>query len=193
MTVQTRRQAPIKTKRMRRAIFGRQPPTGLEAPSRRGATDVVNSLAQAGPHARLVSRLQRLTPDAERRWGSLTPAEMLCHLGDACDSVLGIRIPPGPPPSGVAKPVLKWLILYSPMPWPKGAKTRPGVDPHRDGTRPGEFERDRARVIDGLAALAAAPAEHLAAAHFMVGPMSRKDWHRWAYKHVDHHLRQFGL
>jgi hypothetical protein len=79
------------------------------------------------------------------------------------------------------------------MPWPKGAKTRPGVDPRREGTRPGDFERDRARVFDGMDHLAAAPGDGLARAHFMVGPMSRADWHRWAYKHVDHHLRQFGL
>lgn len=156
-------------------------------------TNVVNTIAQDGSLACLISRLQRLTPHTERRWGSLTPAEMLCHLGDACNSVLGVRIPPGPPPSGKAKPVLKWLILYSPMPWPKGAKTRPGVNPHLEGTRPGEFEQDRARVIKSLVQLAAAPAERLASAHFMIGPMSRKDWHRWAYKHVDHHLTQFGL
>jgi hypothetical protein len=153
----------------------------------------VNTIAQDRSRAELISRLQRLTPHTERRWGSLTAAEMLCHLGDSSESVLGIRIPPGPAPSGQAKPVLKWLILYTPMPWPKGATTRPGVNPRQDGTRPGEFEQDRARVINGLGLLAAAPAERLASAHFMVGPMSRKDWHRWAYKHVDHHLRQFGL
>jgi hypothetical protein len=153
----------------------------------------VITVVQDGPRAQLIDRLRRLTPDHERRWGSLTPAEMLCHLGDTFESVLQIRIPPGPPASGKAKPVLKWLILYSPMPWPKGAKTRPGVDPRREGTRPGEFEQDRARVINGLGALAAAPAERLASVHFMVGPMTRTDWQRWAYKHVDHHLRQFGL
>ena len=118
---------------------------------------------------------------------------MLCHLGDTFQSVLGSRIPPGPSPSGKAKPFLKWLILYSRMPWPKGAKTRPGVDPRREGTRPGDFEHDRALVIDGLNQLAVAPAHRLAQVHFMVGPMSRADWHRWAYKHVDHHLKQFGL
>ena len=153
----------------------------------------MKNIAQEGPRASLVSRLACLTPQSERRWGSLTPGEMLCHLGDTGDSVLGFRIPPGPAPSGNPRPVLKWLILYSPMPWPKGVKTRPGVNPHQEGTRPGEFEADRARVIEGLNSLAVAPAEGLAPFHFMVGPMSRPDWQRWAYKHVDHHLRQFGL
>lgn len=153
----------------------------------------MKTIAEDRCRADLVSRLERLTSHTERRWGSLSPAEMLCHLGDACDAVLRVRVPPGPPPSGRPRPLLKWLMLYSPMPWPKGARTRPGVNPHLEGTRPGEFAKDRARVINGLARLSAAPAEGLTAVHFMVGPMSRSDWHRWAYKHVDHHLRQFGL
>ena len=153
----------------------------------------VKTVASPELRARLISRLQRLTPDTRGHWGSLTPAEMLCHLGDSFESVLGVRLPPGPPPSGKARPLLKWFILYFPVPWPKGVQTRPGVDPHRDGTRPSDFQSDRARVIANLDKLAAASGASLARVHFMVGPMSRKDWHRWAYKHVDHHLRQFGL
>jgi len=152
----------------------------------------VKTLAQERTLAELVSRLRNLEPDSTRRWGSLSAPEMLCHLGDASDSVLGLRVPPGPPPSGRRRTLLKWFILYAPVPWPKGVRTRPGVDPHRDGTRPGDFEEDRSRAIRSLEALARAPAERLSPYHFMVGPMSRSNWQRWAYKHVDHHLRQFG-
>jgi hypothetical protein len=141
----------------------------------------------------LLGRLARLTPNAARRWGTLTAAEMLCHLGDAGESVLGVRIPPGPPPSGRPNRILKWLAIYSPMPWPKGVETRPGVNPHKEGTRPGEFEQDRARVINGLRRLAKSPADSLAQFHFKFGPMARADWLQWAYRHVDHHLRQFGI
>jgi len=141
----------------------------------------------------LVERLRRLRPDSPRRWGTFTPGEMLCHLGDAHESVLGIRIPPGPPPSGVPRPFLKWLVLIGSVPWPKAAKTRPGVNPKMDGTRPGEFEQDRDRAIGSLRALAVAAPAALAPVHFVFGPMSAREWHRWAYRHVTHHLRQFGL
>ena len=30
-------------------------------------------------------------------------------------------------------------------------------------------------------------------AHGFFGTMSVADWQRWAYKHTDHHLRQFGV
>ena len=76
---------------------------------------------------------------------------------------------------------------------PKGVETRPGVNPHKEGTRPGGFEQDCARVVEALRALVTAPEESLSPVHFRFGPMARTDWHRWAYRHVDHHLQQFGL
>lgn len=141
----------------------------------------------------LVERLRQLRPDTPRRWGTLTPGEMLCHLGDAHESVLGTRVPPGPPPSGVPRPLVKWFVLHTPFPLPKDVKTRPGVNPRIDGTRPADFAQDHERAIASLRRLALATPTTLAACHFLFGPMSARDWYRWAYRHVDHHLRQFGL
>lgn len=141
----------------------------------------------------LVGRLRQLRPDTTPRWGTLTAAEMLCHLGDAHESVLGLRIPPGPLPSGKPRPLYKWMALYLPFPWPKGVPTRPGVNPKIDGTRPGHYEQDRARAISSLTSIAKASDSALSPAHVMFGPMSKRDWQRWAYRHVGHHLRQFGV
>jgi len=140
----------------------------------------------------LVSRLSRLREDSTRKWGTLTPGEMLCHLGDATDGVLGHRATPGPPPSGTPRPLLKWLALYAPLKWPRGVPTRPGVNPRIDGTRPSNFEQDRARALRGLLELATRDAG-LSPAHSRFGPMTVRDWRRWAWRHTDHHLRQFGL
>ena len=153
----------------------------------------MNTIADPLALTTLLDRLARLTPESERRWGSLTPGEMLCHLGDAEEGVLGRRLTPGPAVSGKPRPIFKWLFITSPLRWPKGVETRPGVNPRKEGTRPSDFELDRARVVSGLHALSAATADALAPAHFAFGPMTLKDWHRWAWRHVDHHLRQFGL
>lgn len=113
---------------------------------------------------------------------------MLCHLGDACASVLGR---PGGAP-GPRRPLVRWFALDSPFPWPHGARTLPQIDPKRGGTKPGGFEADRRRAIDGLRAVAAAGLEALPSAHFVFGAMTAEDWGRWAWRHTDHHLRQFG-
>ena len=151
------------------------------------------SIADAETVGSLVERLRRLRPETPRRWGTLTAGEMLCHLGDAHESVLGVRAAPGSPPPGPPRPVLKWIALYGPIPWPKGVTTRAGVDPRLQGTRPGDFELDRQRTITSLQRLALADPSSLATRHFRFGSMSASDWYRWAYRHVDHHLRQFGV
>ena len=140
----------------------------------------------------LGERLARLTPDAARRWGTMTPQEMLCHLGDACEMVLRLR-PRIKPVALRRRPFLKRLALWTPIRAPRNMATNPEQDPRSAGTRPSEFARDRERVLTALRGIATADASTLEPAHGLLGVMSLRDWQRWAYKHTDHHLRQFGV
>jgi hypothetical protein len=72
-------------------------------------------------------------------------------------------------------------------------KTRPEADQEQGGTPPDEFERDIKklnltceRFAKNLSTVSARP-------HFLFGKLSEREWARWAYLHLDHHLRQFGL
>jgi Protein of unknown function (DUF1569). len=29
--------------------------------------------------------------------------------------------------------------------------------------------------------------------HYLFGPLTEAQWARWGWRHMDHHLRQFGL
>jgi hypothetical protein len=116
------------------------------------------------------------------------PGEMLCYLGDAAAGVLG-----RPPSDAPHRRLRKWVGLRSPLPWPRGARTAPRLDPRAGGTRPTDFEEDRRRAIEGLRKLALAPDEALAGPHALFGRMTPGDWKRWAFRHTDHHLRQFGV
>jgi hypothetical protein len=122
----------------------------------------------------------------------MTAHEMLCHLGDAEEMALRIR-PRRNTVKEISRPILKWLALWTPIPFPRGVRTNPQHDPKADGTRPADFERDRARVIAGLEKLASPDASRLETAHGIFGLMTARDWQRWAWKHADHHLRQFGV
>jgi hypothetical protein len=55
------------------------------------------------------------------------------------------------------------------------------------------FAQDLVRAVTGLEGIASAKPAALEPVHGVFGTMSVTDWHRWAYKHTDHHLRQFGL
>jgi hypothetical protein len=140
----------------------------------------------------LADRLGAVTPESRRRWGTLTAHEMLCHLGDAAEMALRVR-PRDKPLQVRERPIVKWLALWTPLRFPHGVPTSRFLDPRAGGTPPGEFARDRHRALDALRAIAAARPGSLEPAHGIFGTMSLADWHRWAYKHTDHHLRQFGL
>jgi hypothetical protein len=139
---------------------------------------------------RLIARLNALEPERQRRWGSLTAHEMLCHLGDAAAMVLGER-PRATPPQVRNRTIVKWVFLWSAIRWPHGQPTNPQHNPRLAGTRPSEFARDLARAIDGIERIGAGRA--IEPVHGLFGTMTSADWQRWAYRHTDHHLRQFGL
>jgi hypothetical protein len=152
----------------------------------------MKTVADPGVLQSLEERLRALKPASQRRWGTLTPHEMLCHIGDATDMVLGAR-PRKQPLRLRRRSVMKLVWLWSPIPWPHGVPTNPSHDPRAEGTRPSDFGKDMARAIEGIHGIAAGGRSGLEPAHGLFGIMSVRDWQRWAYRHTDYHLRQFGL
>jgi hypothetical protein len=153
------------------------------------------SLLHSRDRAAVEARLAALTPDREGRWGRMTAPQMVCHLTDAFRGVLGERTSVGAArqPPLLARTVVKWAALYLPFSWPHGLPTAAAADQERGGTPPTVFERDVAtlrtvtdRFINELPTVASRP-------HFMFGALTEAQWARWGYRHMDHHLRQFGL
>ncbi len=149
----------------------------------------MRTIADATALEALVRRLHALTPDTPHQFGHMSPGEMLCHLADATASVLDR---PGGP-AGHSRRFRKWLTLYTTYPWKHDLGLPTQVNRRIDGTRPGDFEADRARAIANLQALAVAPPSALPRSHEDFGPMTAEDWQHWGYRHTDHHLRQFGV
>ena len=86
----------------------------------------------------LAERLSRVTPDSGRVWGTMTPHEMLCHLADSFDAMLGERhVSPGDW-SPLRRRAFKWIALHTPVPWPKGIVQGP---PEAFHTKPGPNDR----------------------------------------------------
>ena len=120
----------------------------------------------------------------------MSAPQMVCHLGDAFLMMIGERL--ASDATGLLqRTLIKWIALYAPVPWPSGILTRPELDQTIGGTKPGEFLADVARV-EALMQRAATAAGCEARPHPIFGRMSQADWMRWAYLHMDHHLRQFG-
>ena len=117
--------------------------------------------------------------------------QMVCHLTDAFRMALGQK--PVSSASGIVqRTIVKWIALYAPLQWPPGIRTRPEVDQEGGGTRPIDFDGDVAE-LERIIEVVANTGSGFAPAHPMFGSMSHPDWLRWAYLHMDHHLRQFGV
>lgn len=122
----------------------------------------------------------------------MTAPQMICHLTDSFRGIMGERPPSSPPPvvPRWRQRLMKFVALQLPLSWPHGIRTRPDIDQERGGTTPGDFATDLAaltQICDRFAAGLGARSPH-----YLFGPLSDEEWSRWAYKHMDHHLRQFG-
>lgn len=142
--------------------------------------------------AEILERIVRVRPETARRWGRMTAAQMICHLGDSFLSVMGDR-PTRAAPRFSFWRLTKGVALNLPMRWPKGVRTPSDLDQEIGGTQPAEFEADvhsLCAAIEKFTRPARAFAFH---PHPLFGAMTEREWMRWGYLHSDHHLRQFGI
>jgi hypothetical protein len=91
---------------------------------------------------------------------------------------------------GLSSRLIKWLALGVPLRWAKNIPTMPQIDQLKDGTPPTAFTLDQQTLIALTTRLSQTNLEGNKHPYF--GPMSQEDWLRWAWRHTDHHLRQFG-
>ena len=137
----------------------------------------------------LVERLHRLHPDAEGAWGRMSPHQAVCHLSDSFKACLGDR-PLTARPVNLSRRIMRFTAFTLPLPWPKGVPTSAKVDAEKGGTPPGDFDTDVEELEELMRRFAAT--NGALSPHYVWGDMSRGMWGRYGYRHVDHHLRQFG-
>lgn len=151
----------------------------------------MKSVFDDGQRAFLIERLGSLKPDTSRRWGTMSAHDAMLHMSDGLRWAMGeievtsvrLRLPTG---------LMRWVALRLPAPWPRGAPTLPELDRAAKPPPSSDFAGDR----DDLAACLerfARGGEVARPRHPVFGRMTERDWGIWAYRHTDHHLRQFGL
>ena len=150
-------------------------------------------LDKPGDKAVLLQRVRQITPDSRRRWGKMTPHQMICHLNDSFKSVIGERVINGDKSNLLTRTVVRWLALYAPLKWPHGVPTMAENDQERGGTPPEDFTRDLEALILMIDRVTRSEKDFQWRRHPLFAEMSEPDWMRWGYLHIDHHLRQFGL
>jgi hypothetical protein len=152
----------------------------------------MSTLASNDARRDIVTRLEALQPDSTRRWGRMTAPQMVCHLTDAFRVAMGERTAASKS-TVFYRTLIRWVALHTPLPWPKDVPTMPEVDQMAGGTPPGDFSQDVAQLRQLVDRFVAKPRPFAFAPHPLFGEMSDAEWMIWGYRHMDHHLRQFGV
>jgi len=137
------------------------------------------------------ARLAQLEPQSERRWGKMTAAQMLAHCSASMQWAVGEVVPEkGALPVRLMGRLIKPMVFRNEEPFRKNSPTAPSLVV--TGERDLDKERDRlAGLIDKFAAGGAAGCTKNP--HSFFGKLTPEEWAILTYKHLDHHLRQFGV
>lgn len=150
----------------------------------------MKDLSQPALVNELKARVALLRPDSGRLWGTMTAAQAMAHCVGGFEVALGERKPPRMLLGSLIGWMIKPLVFGSDDPLRRNTPTLKGLVMTDERV----FDTERERLIAQLDRfVAAAPAGCTIHPHSFFGRLSPAHWSLLMYKHVDHHLRQFGV
>ena len=138
----------------------------------------------------IINRIDALTPNSERKWGKMTVDQMLAHCNVTYELIYDSKVPK---PKGLKKWMLKTFIknvVVNEKPYKKNGRTAPVflVINKKDF----KTEKDRLHAyIRNTQELGSAYFDNKESHSF--GNLTKNEWNNMFYKHLDHHLSQFGV
>lgn len=135
------------------------------------------------------SRIASLTPASQRQWGKMTVAQAMDHCSRSLEWAVGDRVPERMFLASLLGRMIKSKVIGKDAPLRKNTPTAKSLIIENE---PG-LEEEKLR-LSGLIErfYAAGPSGCTKKPHSFFGPMTPQEWAILMYKHVDHHLRQFG-
>jgi hypothetical protein len=148
----------------------------------------MKTLFQPEVLAEVISRIDKLQPASPRQWGKMDVAQMMAHCSVSLDIASGKLNPPRIFIGRLFAPFFK-SIYTNDKPFGKNAPTGKQlvIADERDFVR--EHDQLKAKVRQFQDGGEAQCTRH---PHPFFGDLTPYAWGRGMYKHLDHHLRQFG-
>ena len=134
-------------------------------------------------------RLGRLQAGAQRQWGTMTASQGLAHCAHAMRLALGDTRLPRLFLGRLIGRFIKNLAIHNDRPLRRNTPTDPNFLVKDDP----DFEANRTALMELLDRFhAVGPAGCTPHPHSFFGKLTPEEWSILQYKHLDHHLRQFG-
>lgn len=139
---------------------------------------------------KVIERIEKLTSNSQPLWGKMSVGQMLAHC---CVTYEMVYTDKHSKPKGFVKMMLKLFVkntVVSEKTYAKNGKTAPQFIIKEDKN----FDVEKQRLIDFIL-----KTQELGEKHFdnkeshSFGKLSISQWNNMFYKHLDHHLTQFGV
>lgn len=151
----------------------------------------MNNLFDATVANEIKNRLGRLQPHSERSWGKMTAPQMLAHCSLSMQWAVGEVVPEKAPlPVRLIGRLVKPMVFRNADPLRKNSPTAKSLIVADERDLAQERERLSGLIDKFLAGGAAGCTKN---PHSFFGKMTPEEWAILTYKHLDHHLRQFGV
>jgi len=137
----------------------------------------------------ILNRINRLTPNSQAQWGEMNVSQMLAHCSSFQET-----------PMGESFPKRSWIgiligsfikpILYNDKPLPHNMSTIPTILVKDERV----FEEEKIKLKQKINTFQAKGPENCSKhPHPFFGKLTAEQWGKGIYKHLDHHLKQFGV
>ena len=138
----------------------------------------------------MIGRIDNLTPDTQPLWGKMNVGQMLAHCCVAYETVFTDK---HPRPNFLTRFIVKLLAkqaVVGPKPYPRNGRTAPHfiIADERD------FNKEKDILIGYLnKCVELGPDYFDGKDSHSLGVLTLDEWNSLFYKHLDHHLGQFGV
>jgi hypothetical protein len=137
-----------------------------------------------------IARIQKLTPESKPLWGKMSVSKMLAHLSVMYEMVYeDIH----KKPNFIVRFILTLFVkknVVNEKPYPKNSPTASAfiIKEEKD------FEKEKQRLIDFMIKTQSLGRSYYDGKESLsFGPLTAQEWNNLFYKHLDHHLTQFGV
>jgi hypothetical protein len=147
----------------------------------------MKSLLEQDAFNEIKDRLKHLEENSERQWGKMTPAQMARHCQYPLRIMLGhddYNLKPN------------WLVnllfkksMYNDKLW---RKNLPTVKRFKQ-IEPADFSKEISKLQSLIDEIGENRDRESWGDHPAFGNLTNEQWGKMQYKHLDHHLRQFGV
>ena len=150
----------------------------------------MKSLFDAAAATEIKERIGRLGPGSTPKWGKMSAAQAMAHCATTMEWAVGDSFAPRMFIGRILGPLVKSKVLKEDAAMKRNTPTAKSLIVADERDLGKERERLRA-LIDRFST--GGPQGCTKHAHTFFGPLTPDEWSRLMYKHLDHHLQQFGV